>query len=94
MIPFTPHLAYESLDILSCNNKNSWPELDENETSTINLTVQINGKTRDNIRINKNLSEDEVKELVIKISKAKKFLINKETKKIIFVKNRIINYII
>ena len=73
MIPFTPHLAYESLDILSCNNKNSWPELDENETSTINLTVQINGKTRDNIRINKNLSEDEVKELVIKISKAKSF---------------------
>ena len=80
MIPFTPHLAYECLDILNCKNKDAWPEFVENKTSTISI---IN-----------NLSEEEVKNLVIKISKAKKFLSNKEIKKIIFVKNRVINYII
>ena len=94
MIPFTPHLAYESLDILNCKNKNSWPEFNEKQSSNINLTVQINGKTKDNIKIANNLSESEVKDLVIKVSKAEKFLNNKEIKRIIFVKNRIINYII
>ena len=94
MIPFTPHLAYECLDILNCKDNNSWPKFIKNETSTINLTVQINGKTRDNISIINNLSEEEVNNLVIDVSKAKKFLINKEIKKIIFVKNRVINYII
>ena len=56
--------------------------------------MQINGKTRDIIKINKDLTEEDVNQLIIKNSKAKKYIANSKVNKIIFVKNKIINYII
>ena len=56
--------------------------------------MQINGKTRDIIEVNEDATENEVKNIIIKNSKAKKYIIDSEIKKIIFVKNKIINYII
>ena len=29
MIPFTPHLAYESLELLGCSTVNNWPKVDK-----------------------------------------------------------------
>ena len=60
----------------------------------INLAVQINGKTRDIIKINRDLKEEDVNQLIIKNSKANKYIVNNKVSKIIFVKNKIINYII
>ena len=60
----------------------------------INLAVQVNGKTRDIIKILRDLTETDVKSIVQKKSKATKYIENKKINKIIFVKNRIINYII
>ena len=95
MIPFTPHIAHECLEKHNCKNKNNWPEIDlGNLTNEIKMAVQINGKTRDIITIKKNLGESEIVKLVQEKSKAKKFLENKKVFKTIFVKNKIINYII
>ena len=95
MIPFTPHIAHECLEKHNCKNKNNWPEIDlGNLTNEIKIAVQINGKTRDIITIKKNLGESEIVKLVQEKSKAKKFLENKKVFKTIFVKNKIINYII
>ena len=94
MIPFTPHLAYECLELLNCKTINIWPEIQDNVAKEINLAVQVNGKTRDIIKINIDLSENEIKQIIQKESKAKKYIKNEKVKKIIFVKNRIINYII
>ncbi len=58
------------------------------------MAVQVNGKTRDVINIKKNLMEKDVNNFIVKNSKAKKYLDGKKTIKIIFVKNKIINYII
>ena len=60
----------------------------------VNIAIQINGKTRDVINIDKNIEQDVVNNLVLQKSKAEKYVKNKNIKKIIFVKNRIINYII
>ena len=60
----------------------------------INLAVQVNGKTRDIIKIKKDAHESDIKSIVQKKSKANKYIENKKINKIIFVKNRIINYII
>ena len=41
-----------------------------------------------------NLSQKEIDKLIMKSSKANKYLINKKIIKTIFIKNKIINYII
>ncbi len=96
MIPFTPHLASECLTNLKCKDIDKWPKIDQArvEKSKINMVIQINGRTRDVLNTKRDLTEMEVKDLVKKSPKAKKYLENKKVTKTIFVKNKIINYII
>ena len=96
MIPFTPHLAYECLTNLNCKNLNQWPKIDKNiiESTKVKMVVQINGKTRDVLDIKRNLDETKVNILVKNSIKAKKYITDKTIIKTIFVKNKIINYII
>ena len=94
MIPFIPHLAYECLELLNCGTTDKWPELQKSRSEVINLAIQINGKTRDIVKINIDSSEKDINLIVQKNSKAKKYIDGKKIKKVIFVKNRIINYII
>ena len=94
MIPFIPHLAYECLELFDCKTANNWPKIEKNFSEDVNLAVQINGKTRDIITINKDLNEKDVNQIIKNESKAKKYIENKKIIKTIFVKNKIINYII
>ena len=95
MIPFTPHLALECLEQLNCKTENNWPEIDkQNIAEEIKMAVQIDGKTRDILTIKKDLDQKDIIELVNSSSKAKKYLNEKKVFKTIFVKNKIINYII
>ena len=96
MIPFTPHLAMECLSLLNCKNINAWPKINLKifENTKINLVIQVNGKTRDVITIKKDLNEKEIYELIKENSKARKYIIDKKITRTIFVKNKIINYII
>ena len=94
MLPFTPHLANECLELFNCQTVNSWPKIDKNNIlDVINLAVQINGKTRDIIKVKSNLVEKEINKIILRNSKAKKYLESKKVVKTIFVKNKIINYI-
>ena len=95
MIPFTPYLAHECLELLNCKTVNNWPKiLDIKNTSKIKLVIQVNGKTRDVIDIENNPSEKSIEEIVRSKSKASKYLKEKKIIKTIYVKNKIINYII
>ena len=94
MLPFTHHLALECLEKLGCDDTTNWPKINKNLSSEIKVAVQVNGKTRDIIEIKKDLNEDEVNKIIYKNSKALKYIENKILKKRIFVKNKIINYII
>ena len=96
MIPFTPHLAYECLSNLNCKEANKWPKINEEilENIKINMVIQVNGKTRDVLSVENNLNQTEIDKLIMKSSKANKHLINKKIIKTIFIKNKIINYII
>ena len=70
MIPFTPHLAYECLELLNCKTVNQWPRVDDkNILNFVKFAVQINGKTRDIIEIEKNLNEESIKKIIFEKSK-------------------------
>ena len=56
--------------------------------------MQVNGKTRDVITVKKNIDQSKINDFIQKYSVAKKFIEKKKISKIIFVKNKIINYII
>ena len=95
MIPFTPHLAHECLNNLGCKNFDNWPEIrEDNNSEEIKMIVQINGKTRDVLNVAKNVTEKEINNIILENSKANKFLTGKQIKKTIFIKNKIINYLI
>ena len=96
MIPFTPHIAYECLANLNCKEFDQWPQINKKiiENSETKMVVQVNGKTRDVLNIDRNLEESEVNILVKKSTKANKHILDKKIVRTIFVKNKIINYII
>ena len=95
MIPFTPHLSHECLEFLSCYDFNDWPSIDrKNILDEISLAVQVNGKTKDVINIKKDMDEKSINKIIYQSSKAKKHIDQKKVVKTIFVKNKIINYIV
>ena len=97
LAPFTPHIAEEMWRELGHDTtvfEAGWPEYDESKlvVSTVELPVQINGKVKDSIEIDK----DEAKDVVF--AKAKELLGGKlEGKTIvkeIYVPGRIINFVV
>ena len=55
LIPFTPHIAYECLDVLGIKETKSWPKIMHKliQKEKIKMAIQINGKTRDVIEVEK-----------------------------------------
>ncbi len=92
--PLAPHITSEIYE--SVFNKNiieeSWPNYDSNylEKSTIDMPIQINGKMKKTINVDKSIKEEE---LINKIKEEYPNLINGEIKKIIYIKEKIINII-
>ncbi len=97
--PVAPHVTEELWTKLG--NKESitysnWPTYDKSKTleSTISLPVQVNGKLRANIEIEKDEKDDLVKEKVHSNDKIKACIEEKQIVKEIYVKNRIYNIVI
>ena len=64
------------------------------ENDKINIVIQINGKKREILSVKKDLTENEILNLVNSSERIKNFMINKKVTKKIFVPNKIINLII
>ena len=96
LIPFVPHLAHECMEQLEVKDTNRWPSVDNNLSldEIIKMAVQINGKTREVIEVKKDLDEKNVINESKKFKKINDQLEKKEVYKIIFVKNKILNYLI
>jgi leucyl-tRNA synthetase len=107
LAPFAPHIAEELWANLRVDRRidshksasifdEQWPEYDEKliKKDTIDLVIQVNGKMRDKIEIKADISEKEAKELVLSSDKIKVWLNNQKPKKIIFVKNKLINIVV
>ena len=96
LIPFTPHIAHECLEQHGETNVDRWPKLNDKLilTEKIKIAIQINGKTKEVIEVKKDLDEKNVILESKKYNKINQNLTDKKINKIIFVKNKIINYLI
>ena len=99
MMPFVPHIASECLSELEGEKfyvKNKWPKVDKSllEENDITIVVQINGKKRGLLSTKKDVEEKEVVAKAKNIENIKKNLANKKIVKNIFVKNKVINFIV
>ena len=93
MSPVIPHFASECSEILNLEKNPVWPKVNkelliENE---INIVIQINGKTRQVIKSDKNISENDLIGKVKDNLKLKSYLENKTIKKKIFIPGKLIN---
>ena len=96
LIPFIPHLANECLQSLNSNKFNQWPKIkiETLKNPKTNIVIQTNGKTRDVVQLDKDMEEEKIVELVSKETKVKKFLEGKSLIKHIYIKNKLINFVI
>ena len=97
--PFAPHLADELWSQLSFKGYAStqkWPSWDEEliKEEKILLIVQVNGKVRDKIEVEREISQKEAQEIALASEKVKKWVEGKKIKKVIFVPGKLINFVI
>lgn len=99
LCPFVPHITSELWEILGketdLTNEN-WPQYDENAlvVDEIEIVLQINGKIRDKLKINPDMSPDEMKELALGSGKIQELIDGKEIVKCIAVPKKLINIVV
>ena len=95
MNPFIPHFSNECLFTINENQIN-WPTIGKEDLieEKITFVVQINGKKRAILELKRDMTEDDILEIIKINQEIKKFLIDQKIKKSIFVPNRLINIII
>lgn len=97
--PFAPHITEELNEICNLGKEftnSSWPEYDPKKTidNVLEIGVQINGKLRSTIKINKDESKEKIEETALADDKIKKNIQEKTIVRIIVVPNRIVNIVV
>ena len=96
LFPFAPHITEEINENIGnkeglCNF--NWPKYEDQYLvdDEIKIAVQINGKVRGEVTVSDDLSEDDVREMVLKNTDFSKWLEGQEIKKFVYIKGRIIS---
>jgi len=96
IMPVMPHLANECLEKFNFNEIIKWPAIDKKylQKNNVHIVIQVNGKKRGILETKKNIQEDDLineikdKKLIIK------YLDNVVMVKTIYIKDRLINFIV
>ena len=94
-----PHIGEEMWQLLGHEESiayTSWPTYDESKLvlSTVEMAVQVNGKLRAKITVNKVEEDDTVKEIALSQENVKMHTEGKNIVKMIVVKNKIVNIVV
>ena len=99
--PIAPHISeylWKSFygDFSSELIESSWPEVKEHllEISEFELVVQINGKLRGKILVSKDTEQTEIEEIAKNIENVATNLKDVNIKKVIYIKEKIINFVV
>ncbi len=93
-----PHICEEMWEKLGHEGTiayEAWPTYEEDKlvVSTIEIAVQVNGKVRGRLSINKDQEAESVKQQALELENVKAHTDGKEIKKIIYVPNKIVNIV-
>ena len=96
--PIAPHITEELNELLGNSEilaTSSWPKYEDSKlvVNTIEMAVQVNGKLRGTIKVNKDEDDEVVKAAAFELDNVKSNTEGKEIKKVIVVKNRIVNIV-
>ena len=96
--PVAPHISEELNEILGNEQiiaTSEWPKYDESKlvVNTVEMAVQVNGKLRGTIKVNVDEDDEKVKAYALEVENVKRNMEGKELKKIIVVKNKIVNIV-
>ncbi len=99
LAPFAPHIAEEIWHLIGFKKSvhlEQWPSFNAEalKEDSYELVIQVNGKVRDKVNIINDMSEDQIKELTLKRPNILKWTQDKEIKKIIIVKGKIMNIVV
>jgi len=95
MSPIIPHFSNECLELLNENKNYLWPGINKEILieQKNKFVIQVNGKTRGILEMDKNTSEDNLLTSIKKDKKLKSYIDGKIIKKKIFIPNKLINII-
>ena len=95
MIPILPHFASECLSQIKVKDF-KWPEYDISmlKEDIVNIVIQINGKKRGLVQTKPNILEEKLFEIIKNDEKITKYINQKNIKKKIYIKDKLLNIII
>ena len=99
LAPMAPHIAEEMWESLGHDTMladSAWPEADPSIVTEANIEigVQVNGKLRDTVSLPLDVDEDQARAAALASAGVLRYLDGSEPKKVIVVKNRIINVVV
>ena len=99
LTPYAPHISEELWNLLGNSGSildAGFPKFEAKYVteSTKDYPVAINGKTRTELTLDLNITQQEVEQIVLNNEVVQKWLEGKQPKKIIYVKNKMINVVL
>ncbi|MGM0378458.1 MAG: leucine--tRNA ligase [Bacillota bacterium] len=99
LAPFTPHVCEELWEMIgnegSIHNEN-WPEFDEKALvkDEIEIVIQINGKVREKIKVDSEITKDQLEKVVKNHKNIQKYINGKNIIKTIVVPKKLVNLVV
>lgn len=97
--PMVPHFAEEIWEIMGRGSSivlEPWPKYDDKalKEDELLIVVQVNGKLRSRLSVDINTDQETLKQMALGDERVKKFVGNKTVRKVIAVKNKLINIVV
>ena len=97
--PMLPHLAEEMWQTLGYTTlvvETPWPDFDLAllEEDIVTIAVQVNGKLRVTVDVERDLSQEHIEPLALGLEPVEKLLDGRNPRKVIFVSNKIVNFVV
>ncbi|NOR21727.1 MAG: leucine--tRNA ligase [Candidatus Aminicenantes bacterium] len=97
--PFAPHLCEELWERMGHKTfliHSPWPSFDPDLATEekVTIVVQVSGKLRDKFEAERDLAEDQIKEMALGLNRIKSIVGEKKVKKIIYIENKLVNIVL
>lgn len=97
--PIIPHVAEELWSLMDHDESityETWPTYDESKLveDTVQVILQVNGKVRSKITVDKDMEKDALEKVALSDSKIQQWLQDKDVRKVIVIPNKIVNIVV